>query len=247
MLTDLVQSVENEQYLKALVFAPLGYGKTRFAGSAQLDPRSSPILVLDYEAGTNVLKGIEPPIDRISMKRDTSVATWALFDQIYGELASGNHPYKTVVLDSLSELYQLALLTRTEIAGRKDARVDHLDQDDYGVVALNIRKLVRKFRDLPMNVIMTCHATETVDVMRGAIKQPALSTSLRVDVPGMFHIVGYLGKADIPEGDKTREARVLLLSGQKNVDVKCRLPATKAEVPYILDPTITKLLDLLDL
>ena len=244
MLDQLARSVETDHFLKALIFAPLGYGKTRFAGTAQLDKRTSPILVLDYEAGTTVLKGIQPEVQRISMKRDTAMETWALFDQIYTELASGNHPYKTVVIDSLSELYQLALLTRTEMPGRTAARIDHLDQDDYGVVGLNIRKLVRKFRDLPMHVIMTCMAMEEVDVLRGAVKRPALSTSLRVDVPGMFHVVGYLSKVELKEGDKTREGRALLLSGQKNIDVKCRLPTTQPEVPYLLEPTVSSLLDL---
>lgn len=73
-----------------------------------------------------------------------------------------------------------------------DFEVQAATLPDYGINTNQMRKLVRSFRDLPMNVIFTALAKESKNDQTGELyTKPALTDKLTEDVCGYVDIVGY--------------------------------------------------------
>lgn len=217
---------------KALIFAPPGAGKTVFLGTANDDPRTYPMLLLDYEGGTSSLVGRE--IDTVKIR------SWQDFNDVYDFLLRGTHNYQSVGIDSVSETHIFALLAQLSMRERKIA--DLLEQGDYGVVLVQMRKLLRKYRDLPMHVFATALDKSELDPRDGTVKKPALSGSLADEAPGIFEVVSYMSTEILDDGYLHR---ILLLHNYPKMRTKIRMPIGYAAPSEIVDPTITALLDVL--
>lgn len=228
------------RFLKALIFGPAGAGKTHFLGTAQLDPRTSPVLFLDFEGGSQTLAGLD--IDMVEIR------DWDTYSQVYSELESprSNLPYQSICIDSLSETHIFTLLDilEGEQARRNDPNA--LQQQDYGKATVQMRRFVRSFRDLPMHVFMTSLSKEVVEPRVGAVKVPALAGQLAEELPGLFDVAGYFAISQERGSDGTmQETRSLLLSGFSQFRVKARTRWGDVIPEYLDDPTVTKLLDVL--
>lgn len=107
-----VESISDKvSYLNALIYGLSGVGKTTLAGSADLVPDMRPVLVIDIEGGTLSLRRIAPDVKTVR------VETWKQMQQVYDALLVEDHPYQTVILDSLTEI-QYGIMTdlnRSEI------------------------------------------------------------------------------------------------------------------------------------
>lgn len=238
---------EVNRYLKGLLFSPPGHGKTRFLGSANLDPRTYPMILLDYEGGTGSLVGLQPTMD-VWKIRD-----WNDYNQAYAALKSVDNPYKSVGLDSISETHIQALMGQLDSETRAHKIPDLLEQGDYGIALVQMRRLIRSFRDLPLHVFATSLTKDDTDPREGTVKKPALAGALADEAPGIFDFVGYLSIVDVPivdaagqptgAGNETR--RVLLLQNYPKFRTKIRVPATLQAPNEIWDPTVTALLDAL--
>lgn len=228
-------------YLKALIYAPAGMGKTTLLGSAEDDARTAPIAYLDYEGGTQSLS--DRPDIHIYTIRD-----WADFNEIYAYLASGSSPYKSVALDSISEAHIMALLARlaSDIKTRKDP--DLVDQNDYGIALVQMRRFLRSFRDLPMHVFTSSTDKKDTDPREGMIIKPSLAGAMADEVQAIFDLVGYLSLATIKneETDEEEVHRVLLLQNYPKYRTKVRVPPSQECPDEIIDPTITSILDTLN-
>jgi hypothetical protein len=221
-------------YAKVLVFGPHGQGKTTFLGSAQEDERTSPMLLLDFEGGTPSLRGLE--IDVVPC------TSWKDFMDVHGELTLGRHPYKSLGIDSVSEIGMSALLESMTIGSRKDP--DVAEQRDYGRAQIQLRRLVRMFRDLPMHVFVTALPKEQDVPGVGRVVKPALFGQLADEIPGIFDVVAYLALSIDPETNA--EVRSLLLKNMAKFRVKARTPWHRTDIPdYVDNPTITNVLDTL--
>jgi hypothetical protein len=224
---------EANRWLKLLLFGPSGAGKTVFAGTAQDDPRTSPTLVLDLEGGIDSLVG--RAIDTVRIKSwDDYAAAAKLIEQ---------GTYRSVVLDSLSELqlYALNTILEKEAANRREK--DLLDQRDYGRGLVQMRRFVRTWRDVDLHVVMTALSKEILDPREGTVLVPKFSGQFGEDASAMMSVVAYLAITADAQTNKNR--RVLLLKNQSKFRVKARTP-WGADVPdTISEPTITKLLDCL--
>lgn len=78
------------------------------------------------------------------------------------------------------------------VIGFADFEVKAATLPDYGTNTNQMRKLVRSFRDLPMNVIFTALASEVKDDQTGEMfTRPALTAKLAEDVYSYVDIVGY--------------------------------------------------------
>lgn len=229
--------------LKMLIYSPAGHGKTTLLGTAQDDERTNPILILDYEGGVGSLVGRRSAIDG----KEVAVATIRSmndYESILKYLKSGDHPYKSIGVDSLSEAHMLALMSRLDpaISGRTRKNEDQLDENDYGIVLTQMRRFMRDFRNLPMHVIYTALAKETSDVREGLIKKPALPGQFAEDVLGIPEVVGYLATTQLDEGET---ARVLVLQNYPKIRSKARMPYGITAPNEIMNPTITDILDCL--
>lgn len=224
-------------YLKALIFGPFGGGKTHFLGTAQLDERTSPAIYLDFEGGEQTLSGLD--IDMVKVR------SWEDFNDIYPALEKGEGGYRSILLDSLSETHIFALMDINESAGRDDV----LQIQDYGKASIQMRRLIRLFRDLPYHVFMTAQDKTDKEARVGLVKKPALAGQMADEAPGLFDVCGYLtiSKVTDPKTKETSEVRSLLLKNFSEFRVKIRTGWGQEDtVPDFIDePSVSSLLDVL--
>lgn len=124
------------------------------------------------------------------------VETWDDLEDILDILADGSSRYASIAIDSLTEINYLVLREITEEAGKvnpskHDGELSQLQ--DYGRAATRLRRVVRTFRDLPMNCIFTALPQESKDETYGTTEtRPSLVGKLSEEVPAMFDITGYM-------------------------------------------------------
>lgn len=158
------------------------------------------------------------------------IRSWKDYDAVYRELALGKTPYKTLILDSISEtgiFAQLDLLDDTS-ANRRDP--DLLEQRDWGKLGVKMRRLTRQFRDLPMHVIFTSLATDREEPGVGIVKRPALSGQASEDLVGMVQVSAYLALMPRKE-EEFEDQRALLLKGYSKYRVKVRTKWKDTDCP----------------
>jgi len=208
-LTDLE---EEQGFLKLLIFGESGVGKTVLASTAALVPSMSPMLFLNIEGG---LLSAQKQAPRLKLPKG-SIKSLRLnkfldIEPIYNTLADSEHSFRTVVIDSLTELQKCSMEQIMRDVARKDATRD-LDipaQRDWGKTIEQIRRVVRGFRDLDMHVIMTCLAKEDKDELTGEVKvRPDLPGKLAGQVPAFFDEVFYMYNA-VKEDPKNENANIV--------------------------------------
>lgn len=212
-----------------LVYGQPGAGKTVFAGSADAVPQLRPVLVIDIEGGTFSLREQYPDVKVLR------VETWAQMQEVYNDLYTGNHPYQTIVLDSLTEIQKLCMydVMKYRIAkSDKDLDPDIPDMQAWGKNIELIRKFVRAFRDLPVNTIFTALSMVNKDSKTGSTStKPSMSGKLADEVAGFVDIVTYL--YTIKQGDEL--TRCMLTASTDQYVAKDR--SAKLD-PVIVNPTM---------
>ena len=128
--------------LTALVHGPPGSGKTYAA-------RTCPgrTLVVSAEAGLLSLRDVELDVAEVS--------TFSDLKRVYFLLNDDDQPYEWVYIDSLSEVAEVCL---SEEMGKTAHGVKA-----YGEMMTAVMKLVKAFRDLDVNVVLTAKQGRDVD------------------------------------------------------------------------------------
>jgi hypothetical protein len=224
-----------EAFCKALFFSPPGHGKTRLLGTAADDERTYPMAFLNFEAGERTLVGQDVDIFDIRDMQD--------YTEAYEILSDPDTEYKSVGLDSVTETQVVGLLNILE-KDAKRADPDQLAQPDWGVILVQMRRLIRHYKFLPMHVFMTALSRDDTVPRIGVVKIPAVQGAFAAELPGIMDTVGYLA---MEEDDDGVNHRILLLDPQEypRFQVKARSPWNAPAPSEIEDPTITKLLDAL--
>lgn len=235
-LADVVTSPDALGYLNLLVFGQPGAGKTRLVGTAQDHPMTSPLLLLDVEGGTTTLRN-RKDIDVIQVRSPKDV-----IEAHNSLLLENNGYYKTVAIDSLSELQDvdMAEVMRKMLQARPDRDPDIPDMREWGQSRAHIRKIVRAFRDLPLNTIFTALVLVEKNPQTGVTTlYPNLPGKLRIEVPGFLDVVGYL-HANVDGGGNI--VRTIQFAQTRGVIAKDRTDALGDKID---DPTIPGMWDLL--
>jgi len=217
---------EEAAALKMLIYGPPGAGKTVLAATAADVPEMCPVLCVDVEGGTLSIRD-----KKVSVLR---VKTFAELIQLLEILRSGHHNWKTVVIDSLTEVQKLNMY---EVMRRVTTQDPTRDPDmpglrEYGKNTEQIRRLIRGYRDLVgTHVIFTALTNEVKDERTGVVKTlPALTGKLAVEVPGFLDIVAYLSVAE----QDGAEVRVLVTDMTTRVLAKHRAPISGVRLPKAL-------------
>lgn len=228
--------------LSAVIHGESGVGKSWLGDTAP-----KPLLVLDVEGGSRFTKSRKVKWNPLSEAPPEPDGTWdacVVFAQdfhtistAYQWLASGRHPFRSVVLDSLTEAQKRCL---DQIAGTEQP-----DQQDWGSLLRAMEDLVRKLRDL------TFHPTRPLDAVlilalthhRDGRFRPMMKGQIELTLPGFVDLVGYL----YPEADERGELRrKLLIQPLGTFQAKDRTHRlTEHYGPVIVDPDVGLMLDVL--
>lgn len=197
---------ESIKYINMLIYGEPGAGKTYFGGTAQDHPELGPLLLIDVEGGAMTLRGKN--IDVVQCR------TMKQVQEVQNVLVKQKEQYyKTVFIDSGTELQKLDM--RTVMAEQFNKRPDTTDiyvpsQREWGKSGERMRMIIRSFRDLPCNVIISALLAQEKNDKTGVVSYfPSFPGKLRNEVPGFFDIVGLLRAVSETEGGEKRIIRTL--------------------------------------
>jgi phage nucleotide-binding protein len=179
-------------FLNALVYGEAGVGKTYLGGTADDDPRMSPVLFVDVEGGLATIRE-RKSIDVVTVRNMKQVEE--LYNRLYHSIENNSIYYKTVVIDSLTELADLDM--RVVMKDSYQRNPDKVDVDvpsprEWGKVRNHIRLIVRAFRDLPCHVLYTAHVGTLAEEGQPTKFFPGFAGKLGKEVPGFMDVVGYM-------------------------------------------------------
>lgn len=198
-------------------------------------------MFLDVEGGTTTIRK-RRDIDVIQIRSMKKI------EEVFDELAKDTSGYyKTVVIDSLTELQKLDMRTVMKQAEnqRGSDKVDIYvpSMREWGKSGERMRIIVRGFKDLPINTIATCMLAEKQDETTGITSfYPSLPGKLRSEIPGFFDIVGMLSSKTVGSGDAARVVRTLQVTRTRRVVAKDR---TSALGDIVDNPSIPLMWDLI--
>lgn len=202
------------QTLSILIHGDSKTGKTTLAGTSP-----KPVLILDAEGSSKFLpyKMIgwdpmteEPPTPDGSWEVCVVICrSWQMFQRTYDWLASGKHGFKSLVVDSITELQRRC---KEQIS----AGGDQFRQQDWGSLLLYMDRSIRGLRDLtlvpgsPVQVVVFVAETRYKDDKW----RPYMQGGIETDLPYWTDLVGFLfAQPSVqPDGSAGPIVRQLLIS-----------------------------------
>lgn len=185
--------------VKLLVYGDVGAGKTSFAATA---PNC---LIISVEGGEAALW--RPPMPLHPGTRIVRVGQFSDMRLLYSSLrmrSPGYELFESVVIDSGSDLQDLCLyevMARAERSNPKRPKGRPV-RDDWQEVTNTLRRMIRRYRDLPLHLIITALYRNDK-----AIEQPggAASRGVRAEfspavwraISAYVDIIGYMVEAPI--------------------------------------------------
>lgn len=178
--------------LAAVIHGEPGSGKSYFGGTAP-----GPRLILDAEGGSRFIRANKrkvrwdpltekPPVDDGTWDAClVDIFEWKQIDAALKWLQSGQHAFKSVIIDSLTEVQKRLV---DDVAG-----TDQPTLQDWGTIGRHFEDIIRKFRDLtrhqsaPVSVLMLC-----LSHLRDGETRPFLKGQLELALPAFVDVVGYL-------------------------------------------------------
>lgn len=202
-----------------LIYGESSVGKTTLAAGADAVPQMRSVLFVDIEKGDLSIRKTpyRPDVVRLS--------NWDQLKKLYHELLLGPqvHGYNSVVIDSLNEVVDLNLKDiMVEKSGEED---DTPEWQHWNANQVRMLRLLRDFRDLPMNVIFTSLVTERKDAKTGLVKKlPDLPGKLAAKVPAIFDNVFFYYMKEItnPQTNEKENKRLLLTTATPDTVAKNR-------------------------
>lgn len=191
----------------AVLHGESGVGKSQVA-----DTIPGPRLILDAEGGSeftpswpkqiwnpNVYappgyQGCEPGQEQLTETTRVIVRDWQSWARVHAWLESGQHPFVSVVMDSLTEIQKRC---RDAIRGTERMQTQH-----WGDLLIEMESVVRKMRDLaidPANPLQNVIFLTLTDEKKGMFR-PLIQGSLQQALPGFVHLVGYMYGSPTADG-----------------------------------------------
>lgn len=243
-----VESVsEDPTFLKILIYGVPGAGKTMLAASATEVSDLCPILFVDVEGGTLSVKEKYPDLQRIRVRtlydaggRVKKTAWEQLNEDLYEALKLGEGGYATIIVDNMSEAYQLGMADTMAklLAEHPERDPDIPGLKEYGRTGSQVRRFVRHLRDVDAHVILTAHEmAQTNDSGAARAFTPSFPGKLPYELSGFMDMVLYL---------YTKQDKDVVYRNLQTQPVGKYLAKDRSgKLPLILrDPTMAKIYEL---
>lgn len=198
---------EHDQTLSVLVHAHSKVGKTWFGGTTP-----APRLVLDAEGGTKWL-----PVNRVIWDPFTGpppvwdgswdtcivyVREMRTVEITYQWLVSGQHTFRSIVVDSISEMQKRAKDSLVGVGGMRT--------QDWGDLLTQMEALIRNIRDLTLHPIRPVQAVVLIAFTReqNGRSAPYVQGQLAITMPYFLDVIGYLYPQPLEDGTIMRRMLV---------------------------------------
>jgi hypothetical protein len=210
--------------------------------------------MLDVEGGHRFLnikpifwdpKTQEPPIADGTW--DTAVVPTLTYHDVlmtHQWLNSGQHQFKSLIIDSVSEMQVKAV---DKIAGR-----EQMQTQQWGELLRDMGGLLRDLRDLTMHqtnpldaIILT--AMTRVDAKTG-VSRPYLQGQLATQTPYFWDVLGYLAIEQFPHPDPTQppySVRRMYVERTRDYEAGERVQGRLGAIVEQQDLSITKMIDMI--
>ena len=192
-----------DRTLSIIIHGPSKAGKSTLAATAP-----GPRVLLDAEHGHKFLPlnitywdpaiSAPPEVDGTWNTAVVVVRDYETVLQVYRYLQSGDHPFKSLIMDSISEIQVKCL---EKLAGR-----DQVKMQQWGELLRHMTGLMRDIRDLTMHptnplsaVVITAMTTHKDGMWR-----PYLQGQSATSAPYYFDICGYITTEEYPHPDPTQ-------------------------------------------
>lgn len=235
--------------MNILIYGEPGAGKTYLAGTAQDNPDMKNVHFFNIDGGMMTLA------ERGDIEA-TNITSVAMLEEEFRMIVAGHPKYanvRTIVIDNITELQTLSLenMAFADLKSRikNGNTVDDVYLEDYGRSGKQIARVLRGFRDLPMNVIYIAHKK---DKMRQGTKlleesRPSMTDKLGTALMGYMDFVWYLytmdevvGEAENPQYETHR---YLLTQPMNNFAAKTRGTTFASKIGTIVrDPNLATLM-----
>jgi hypothetical protein len=228
--------------MSILVHSDTKVGKTTFGATSP-----KPMLLIDAEAAHRFLPGKKVFWDPMK-DAPPQVGDWEIcvvivreyhdMTKAYEWLKSGQHPFKSVVIDSITEI-QTKCKDDLNASGRMTIQL-------WGDLLTHMERLVRGFRDLtehptkPLEAIVLTAMTTN----REGKWRPYVQGQLMTKMPYFLDVIGYMYIQDVPNPDPTqpsKKVRKMLVGPHPQFEAGERVQGRLGEV--IENPTVPAMLE----
>jgi hypothetical protein len=168
------------------------------------DTAPAPRLIIDAESGSRFTPSRKCRWDPVSEPPPAADDTWdtaivpavqyRTVNKAFEWLNSGSHPFRSVIIDSLSEVQQRII---DDLVG-----VQQLKQQDYGQLLRIGQDLIRRFRDLVMHPTNPLDAVVLIAMTRlgsDDVWRPHFTGGLATTAPYLVDVEGFMAK--LPQED----------------------------------------------
>lgn len=240
----------------ALIYGEPGEGKTPLLGTIVDEPRMMPAILINCDSGTlsirerKQLKTIHLSLmaSQLSQEQEKNVSEWNALEYIYTWLRTGEHDFKSVLLDGGTDLEQFCEISCLSYGiDHKDINKEHdpelSELADYRRIQNRLKRMYMRFRDIKtfdgrkMNFIATAHEGKLKDSTGSIMTQPLYIGKGTVMVQSVFDIVARLSTE---EPSKGKEVKRLTFKPSGRSRSRSRV---KELGDYIDGPTIKKIAD----
>lgn len=245
---------DDTDFISAIIYGETGSGKTKLIGTATECPKTSPSLLIDVEGGTKTLRGVQ-----IDVVRPTS---WREIQDIYNFLRHENTKYRSVCIDSLTELQKKYSLG-TILGDISEGQSNYADlgstvvptRQDWLKTGDQMRKFIRAFKELAylddvkrrIHVFMTC--LEKYSEKKNLIC-PSFSGALAEEAGAYVDVLARLSHVTTEkelEGGaiETIHRRHLLVDSYTNAEGMRYLAKNRgSDVKHLWEPTIEMIVEM---
>ena len=233
------------QYLKALFYGKAGSGKTTLAVTFP-----KPALLLDIkEEGYISVKNIKG-LDIVKIKSLEDLET------VYWFLQENKEGYKTVILDTISALQDLALeglkkRKNLKSSIEKLSSFGSLTRKDWGDISSTLKPLITNFRDLDMNVVFLSHErifnvdeedrVESIEPSVGPRLMPSVASTVNASVD----LIGNTFIREVKRDKKSEMQYCLRIGPHSYYITKIRKPRDTKTEDVLVDATYQDLREII--